>query len=291
MSSLPRLAILVPSPDNQQHASSWPGLFENLASPLRALGATVTPEPWLGGNPPRALRDYDAVLPLLAWGYHLKPAEWAQRLQNWSDLDVRLTHDPELLAWNTTKSYLTELAELGAPVVPSLMTDAVTLQDLDQARSLFDCELLVVKPQVSAGAHQTVVLAPDDEPDDLPEGPAIVQPFLPAVGEEGEWSLFYFAGQFSHAVAKVARPGDFRVQPQFGGRVRAVVPSPEALDVAQAVLRAVDRDLVYARIDLIRSLDDSLRLMELEIIEPNLFLEQAADGGAAFARAVMASLA
>jgi glutathione synthase/RimK-type ligase-like ATP-grasp enzyme len=131
---------------------------------------------------------------------------------------------------------------------------------------------------------------PDDEPDNLPQGPVIVQPFLPAVGEEGEWSLFYFGGQFSHAVIKVARTGDFRVQPQFGGRVRQVMPSPETFDAAQAVLRAVDQDLVYARIDLIRCLDGDLRLMELELIEPNLFLEHAPDHGAAFADAILASI-
>ena len=290
MTQYPHLAILVPSPDNEQHAASWPGLFETLAAPLRAMGAKVTPEPWFGGPPARALLAYDSVLPLLAWGYHLKAQAWADRLRAWDDLGVKLTHPARLLAWNTTKSYLAQLADLGAPVVPSLMTEDLTWQDLDRARTMFDSELLVIKPQISAGSHQTMVHFPDDEPDDLRQGPVIVQPFLPAVGEEGEWSLFYFGGQFSHAVIKVARTGDFRVQPQFGGRVRQVMPSPEAFDAAQSVLRAVDQDLVYARIDLIRCLDGDLRLMELELIEPNLFLEHAPDHGAAFADAIMASI-
>ena len=290
MTQAPHLAILVPSPDNEQHAASWPAIFESLAAPLTALGARVTAEPWFGGAPPRALLAYDGVLSLLAWGYHLKAQATADRLKTWDELGVRLVHPARLLAWNTTKSYLAQLADLGAPVVPSLMTDDLTWQDLDRARAMFDSELLVIKPQISAGSHQTQIHFPDDEPDDLPEGPVILQPFLPAVGEEGEWSLFYFGGQFSHAVIKVARSGDFRVQPQFGGRTQAIDPGPEAFEAAEAVLRTLDQDLVYARIDLIRCPDGDLRLMELELIEPHLFLEHAPDRGAAFAEAVLAAL-
>lgn len=289
MTHKPHIAILVPSPDNHQHDERWPGNFETLAAPLRALGATVEPQPWIDGAAPQALLAYDRVLPLLAWGYHLRTQDWFERLALWQDLGVRLDHNPEILRWNTSKAYLTELAAKGASVTPSLMVDGVTGADLAKARAQFQSQRLVIKPQISAGAHQTLVVGEDDPLDRLPTGPVILQPFLPAVGEEGELSLFFFGGQFSHAVAKVAKDGDFRVQPQYGGATTAFDPSPEARDAASAVLAACGRDLTYARVDLIRCLDGSLRLMELEVIEPDLFLAFAPDGGAAYGRAVLKS--
>ena len=84
---------------------------------------------------------------------------------------------------------------------------------------------MVAKPQVSAGSQDTVRLKPGDPLDGAPRGPALLQPFLPAVAQEGEQSLFYFNGVLSHAVAKAATGGDFRVQPQFGGQVAAMTPS------------------------------------------------------------------
>jgi len=289
MTSKPHIAILVPSPDNHQHDERWPGNFETLAAPLRLLGATIEPQPWIDGATPQALLAYDQVLPLLAWGYHLRTQDWFERLALWQDLGVRLDHNPEILRWNTSKAYLTELAAKGAPVTPSLMVDGVTEADLAKAREQFQSQTLVIKPQISAGAHQTLVVQEHDQLGSLPTGPVILQPFLPSVGEEGELSLFFFDGVFSHAVAKVARRGDFRVQPQYGGATTAFDPSPEAREAAAMVLTACGRDLTYARVDLIRCLDGSLRLMELEAIEPDLFLAFAPDGGAAYGRAILKS--
>ena len=260
MTSKPHIAILVPSPDNHQHDERWPGNFEILAAPLRALGATVEPQPWIDGAPAEALLAYDRVLPLLAWGYHLRTKDWFERRELWQDLGVRLDHDPKILGWNTSKA---------------------------KAREQFQSQRLVIKPQISAGAHQTLVVQDHDQLGSLPSGPVILQPFLPSVGEEGELSLFYFGGVFSHAVAKVARHGDFRVQPQYGGATTAIDPSPEARNAAAAVLAACGLDLTYARVDLIRCLDGSLRLMELEVIEPDLFLAFAPDSGAAYGRAIL----
>jgi hypothetical protein len=285
-----RIAILVPDPDNLFYAPRWPELFERLAEPLRGLGARVEAQAWIGGDAPDALLAYDLVLPLLVWGYHLRAQEWAARIEAWRGLGVRLNPGPDILAWNSRKAYLAQLAERGAPVVPSLMSDQVVRADLEAARSRFGAQTLVVKPQVSAGAHCTVVVQAGDSLDGLPEGPVVIQPFLPAVGEEGELSLFYFGGQLSHAVTKVAKAGDFRVQPQFGGLSTTVTPSPLALAAAASVMAAAGFDLLYARVDLIRCLDGRLGLMELEIIEPDLFMAHAPDGGAAFAAAVMAAV-
>jgi glutathione synthase/RimK-type ligase-like ATP-grasp enzyme len=278
--------ILTPAPDEPRFANSWSRLFERLATPLRARGLTVEAASWVDADTAGAR----VVLPLLSWGYHLRSAEWFARLDALETAGARLANPVSVLRWNTTKTYLAELTSKGAPVVPTHAVDRLTLEALDHARDVFGVDTLVTKPQISGGSQDTVKLRHADGLKGCTTGPALIQPFLPAVGEEGELSLFYFDGAFSHAVTKVAVAGDFRVQPQFGGQVSGVAPEPEALHAAEMVLKAAGAPLTYARVDLIRGLDGAPQLMELEVIEPDLFLEHVHDDGAAFADAVMRAL-
>src|SRR5690606_9388824 len=110
----------------------------------------------------------------------------------------------------------------------------------------------VVKPAVSASAYRTLRLAPGDRLDGAPEGATMIQPYLPAIETEGETSLVFLGGAFSHAIRKVARPGDFRVQPEWGGIISAATPEADQMAAARAVLEAVEEPLLYARIDLVR---------------------------------------
>jgi glutathione synthase/RimK-type ligase-like ATP-grasp enzyme len=278
--------ILTPAVDEPRFANSWSPLFERLATPLRARGLGVEAANWVDADVTGAR----VVLPLLSWGYHLRAGEWFGRLDTLEAVGARLANPVSVLRWNTTKTYLADLAAKGAPVVPTLTSDRLTLEDLDHARDVFGVDILVTKPQISGGSQDTVKLRHVDGLTGCTTGPALIQPFLPAVGEEGELSLFYFDGVFSHAVTKVAMAGDFRVQPQFGGQVSGVAPEPEALHAAEMVLKAAGAPLTYARVDLIRGLDGTPQLMELEVIEPDLFLGHAHDEGAAFAAAVEARL-
>jgi glutathione synthase/RimK-type ligase-like ATP-grasp enzyme len=278
--------ILTPAPDEPRFANGWSPLFERLAAPLRARGLAVEAGSWVDAETASA----QIVLPLLSWGYHLRAEEWFARLDALEAAGARLANPAPVLRWNTTKTYLAELAAKGAPVVPTIALDHLTQEDLDHARDVFGVDVLVTKPQISGGSQDTVKLRHADGLAGCTTGPALIQPFLPAVGEEGELSLFYFDGVFSHAVTKVAASGDFRVQPQFGGQVSGVAPEREALHAAEMVLQAAGGPLTYARIDLIRGLDGTPQLMELEVIEPDLFLQHAHDGGAAFAAAVLRAL-
>jgi glutathione synthase/RimK-type ligase-like ATP-grasp enzyme len=279
--------ILTPAADQTLYAHAWRPLFDRLAAPLRAHGLTVSDLAWDAPFDPGSAR---VVLPLLSWGYHLRPAAWFARLDALEAAGARLANPVSVLRWNTTKTYLARLAAKGAPVVPTIALDRLTLEDMDRARDHFGVDVLVAKPQISGGSQDTVKLRHADGLAGCPTGPALIQPFLPAVGEEGELSLFYFDGVFSHAVTKVATGGDFRVQPQFGGQVSGVAPEPEALHAAEMVLKAAETPLTYARVDLIRGLDGTPQLMELEVIEPDLFLNHAHDAGAAFAAAVVRAL-
>ena len=280
--------LLVPARDEHRYGDAWARLFERLAGPLRRHGLDVAAQPW---TDPIDQGQARLVMPSLAWGYHARQADWFAQLDAFEAAGVRMVNPPSVLRWNSTKSYLVELAGRGAPVVPTQAHAELTEEIVHAAFDAFGVDELVVKPQVSAGSHETIRVKRHGALDGGPSGPALIQPFLPAVGEEGELSLFYFDGRFSHAVTKVATPGDFRVQPQFGGKTTGIAPEPEALRAAEMVLEAAPGPLTYARVDLIRGLEHTPQLMELEAIEPDLFLEHAHDQGEAFARAVMRALA
>jgi glutathione synthase/RimK-type ligase-like ATP-grasp enzyme len=123
----------------------------------------------------------------------------------------------------------------------------------------------------------------------------MIQPYLPNIAEEGEYSLFYFGGVFSHAIIKRPAKGDFRVQEQYGGREEAAAAPDQALALAKrafATTAAITQTgtLAYARVDVLRDSDGIFRLMELELIEPSLFLRFAPDQGADFAKALLSAV-
>lgn len=280
-----RVALLTPAAHNQ-YVRAWGGAFERLAAALTGAGLTVEALEW-----PRALEsEADAVLPLLAWGYHQDAADWLALLDALDARGARVVNGVEVLRWNTTKTYLAALEAAGVPTVPTVFADRVDDAVVTGARARLGGGTVVVKPQVSAGSHETVKLAPGEPLVGGPAGAAMIQPFLPSVSGEGEISLLYFDGVFSHAIGKVAKEGDFRVQPQFGSTIGPISPPPGALEVAERVLAATPWPLTYGRIDLIRHPDGSLRVMELEAIEPDLFLEHAPEAGARFAAAVKRAL-
>lgn len=279
--------ILTPAGLNPEFKTTWPLWFERLSRPLNAAGIETRAAAW---DEDVDLAGADAVLSLLSWGYHYKPQVWRERIGALEAAGAKLINPPHVLNWNTAKTYLLELAEAGVPVVPTLAVDKVTEEAIEQARIHFGAETIVAKPQISGGSYETLKLSPGDPLVGGPSGPALLQPFLPAVGGEGELSLFFFGGELSHAAAKVAKAGDFRVQPQFGAAIGPIDPPAEAVGVARAVLDAAPGPLTYARVDLLRGADGGLQLMELEVIEPDLYLEHAADDGALFAAAVKAAL-
>lgn len=277
-----RLAILTPHAERDIRAE-WEARLVGLSAAFEVQGASAVARPWTA---PDALDGVDGATPLMCWGYHLDAADWLARLDVWQAGGVPLANRAEAVRWNTEKGYLLELAEKGAPVVPTLAVERVTPEVLAEAADRFGPSL-VAKPRISAGAHQTVRIEDGVLTGEAPEGPALIQPYLPAVEAEGELSLIYFGGIFSHAVTKVAKPGDFRVQPQYGSTLTRVAAPDDALEAARLVLEASPADLAYARVDLIRIGDGSLALMELELIEPDLYLPYAPDQSGMFARAVL----
>ena len=276
-----KLAILTPDPTDESYAARWQDRYARLADLLAGAGAEVVASPWIDHAPEGAV----AALPLLAWGYHKQIARWLARL---ADARTPMINPVSALMWNTDKRYLLELQERGAPVLPTLAVEYADWDTVSAAFDHFGAEALVVKPRVSAGSFETVVVE-RFRPFTPPSGPALIQPFLPNVATEGELSLFYIGGRFSHAARKVAMGGDFRVQPQFGGAFSVYEPAPEAFRCAELVLEAAPQGLAYARVDMIRNLDGRLALMELECIEPELYLDLVPEAGPALARTLVSA--
>ena len=118
----------------------------------------------------------------------------------------------------------------------------------------------------------------------------IVQPMIEEIAVEGEFSLMLFDGEFSHAVVKRPKRGDFRVQPHLGGVTLPSAPPPGGIELAKQALAAAPATATYARVDMVPDDEGTLRIMELELVEPALFLDHAPDGGAAFTRSILSAV-
>lgn len=279
-----RLAVLVPSAD---YKAEWHWAFEPEAAPLRAAGAIVEAIEWTADID---FAGYDLVLPLVAWGYHLRFGEWLALLDRFEKARLPVANPVSVLRWNSDKAYLAELAGKGVATVPSLAFASFSEQALTRAREEFGCAELVVKPTISASAYGTYRLGPGDPfPEPVRGWRMLVQPWIGEIVSSGEWSLIYFGGVFSHAVAKVPRAGEFRVQPEYGGIIGRCEPPAGSRELAEAALAAAPAPTTYARIDIVVGNEGALQIMELELVEPALFLEHAPDAGGAFARAVLSA--
>lgn len=280
----PRIAFLIPAPD---FSEPWRWAFDAEASALVAGGAKVDPISWTDAG---ELSGYDLVLPLVTWGYHLRYREWLGFLDRLEQEQARLVNPPALLRWNSHKSYLEELGSAGVPTVPTISVEACSARHIAEARARFGMRDLVIKPPVSGGATGTFRLGAEDRlPADTEGSATIIQPFVETIASTGEYSLMLFDGAPSHCVVKRPRSGDFRVQPHLGGTTTACDPPPGALQLAQAALTAAPAQATYARVDMIADDQGGLMIMELELVEPALFLDLAADGGAAFTRAILSA--
>lgn len=285
--SAQRIAILCPTPDYEEN---WSHIK---ADYTRLLGAQASFIDWTKAHD---FDGFDLVTPLLAWGYPRDCPLWFALLDRLESGSIPVSNPVSILRWNSDKAYLAELDTAGIPSVPTILSAALDQQALDNARTAFGADILVIKPPISGGADGTFRLSPGER---IPESVAgqrmMVQPYVPNIAKEGEYSLFYFGGTFSHAIIKRPAAGDFRVQEQYGGVEEAIDAPPGALLLAQDAFAATAAitgtgTLAYARVDILRDGKGVFRLMELELIEPSLFLQFAPDRGIAFAEALLSGV-
>ncbi len=233
-------------------------------------------------------RDFAGAVIGTPWDYMERPDAFLQRLEDIAR-QTPLFNDLDTVRWNLDKGYLQDLAQRGAPSVPTHWLPAPDREAVQTAFDTWNCDTLVIKPRVGAGAWRQAKVqrgAPWPHPEELPPAACLVQPFLPSVATEGEYSFVFFGGVFCHALRKVPQSGDYRVQSIYGAQEQVHPPSSAELAAAQSVLACLESTPLYARVDMVRGLTDSLVVMELEMIEPYLYPEQGPDLGPAFARAL-----
>lgn len=288
-----RVAILTPDPADGTHADAWPSVLERLAASLARAGVAATPTPWTAHvDDCTRLMEFPLVLPLLAWGYHLDHARWLRACRSWQGAGVPMANPAAVLAWNSDKRYLQALGERGIAIPPTTWSDRIARAQVDAMFDATDAEQLIVKPTVSGGAWKTVRLRRGDALEGIPDGDAMIQPYLPTIETEGETSLLFFGGRLNHVVNKRPVAGDFRIQAQYGGLYTALPEPPAgALALAERTLAAIDDPLLYARIDVVPDADGRWLLMEAELIEPDFYLDQDPGAGDRFSRAVRRMLA
>lgn len=251
-----------------------------IAAALEARGCTVRPAPWNGPFEPFA--QADLVVVRSTWDYFEHAAafdEWLQRLKTCSGT---VCNAPSLMLWNSNKKYLLDLAERGAPLPPTRLVQPDP-EALATAMDSLSLQEAVVKPVVGAGASGLTILRRDDA-DSLRAGAdalgceGLLQPLIPEIRTLGETSVTFFDGMFSHAVVKRPASDSILVQAEHGGRTEAVTLSEEQLAAARAMLQLLPEPAVFARIDMVMA-EPSPILMEVEVIEPELFVVHA-DGAA-----------
>jgi hypothetical protein len=257
--------------------------------PLRALGWEVTTLPW--NRPGVDWSRFEAVVIRSTWDYFRRFDEFLATLEAIDRSGARLANPLETVRWNLRKTYLRDLEARGLPVVPTLWQ---TGSNADRIRSLFDeleTDEIVLKPVVSASAHDTFRLRRDSDFSELAAlfagREVMAQPFLASILDEGEYSLFYFGGELSHTILKSPKDKDFRVQEEHGGFIRPADPPAPLPDLGRCIMEALPVQPLYARVDLVRY-GPGFVLMELELVEPSLYFRIVPGSAERFARAFAA---
>ena len=248
----------------------------HLAATLAQLGAPPTVCVWNDAQVDWSA--FDLVLIRTIWDYHQHHAAFGQWLDRLDRRGIATGNDSRLLRWNSDKRYLFELARLGVATIPTRLAHG---SELARVLASMPGASVVVKPTISGGAWQTLRGEVGDDAfaaavAQLPTAlDYLVQPYLSEIAGAGEWSLLYFGGEYSHAVIKRPAAGDYRVQDEHGGRSEAATPDAATRAAAERALVAVaaaGHDVpAYARVDGVVS-GGRFMLMELELIEPSLFL-------------------
>lgn len=256
---------------------------------MREYGFKVSEIPWQSDTDWSV---YDYVIIRSTWDYQVHADEFIKVLQNIENSDAKLLNPLSIVEWNINKHYLRDLESNGVTIVPTIWNEILTEELLISAFHDFaKCEL-IIKPAVSANADDTYRINHDNLQTFLRENQSkfqnrefLLQPFMDAITDEGEYSLFYFNGELSHCILKTPRDNDFRVQEEHGGRLKLIEePENELLSCGEICLNAISEMLLYARLDFVRY-EDSFLLMEAELIEPSLYFNLDPESPERFARA------
>jgi len=237
---------------------------------------------------------FDVVVIRTTWDYQNDPDTFLSVLESIDSSGTRLENSLELVRWNMQKTYLHDIASKGTCIAPTLWQEqGVDTKKVESFFDQLDSDEIIIKPIIGASAGHAFRLHQSQSNAKIPVLEKIferraymVQPFMPNIIKEGEFSLIYFEGVLSHTILKTPRMNDFRVQEEHGGDIRPATAEPELLHISQHVIDSLSHIPLYARADFVRTEQNTFALMELELIEPSLYFRMDADSPMRFAHAL-----
>jgi hypothetical protein len=261
-----------------------------LIEPMSKLGWDAEEISWRKENVD--WNDYTAVIVRSTWDYQNDFKKFLNVLESINDSSAHLENDLELMKWNMNKNYLFDLETKGVKIVDTIWEKSFNSNNVHHYFSEFNSEEIIIKPNISANADNTFRLSKEKLIENMEKLEQIfsqrefmVQPFMKNIIDEGEYSLFFFNGEFSHCVLKKPKENDFRVQEEHGGKFRIVVRNQQQILIAESIINKLSTIPLYARADLVRNAQNEFVLMELELIEPSLYLNTDIQSPERFARA------
>ncbi len=244
--------------------------------PLKKLGWEAEEISWRKSNV--EWDKYDAVIVRSTWDYQSDPIEFSDVLEKINNSLAHLENDLSIMKWNMNKNYLKDLQDKGIRIVDTVWEKAFIPGKAEHYFDLLDSDEIIIKPNISANAENTFRIKKYDFKNQLQVLESVfskrefmVQKFMKNIIDEGEYSLFYFGGEYSHSIIKMPKENDFRVQEEHGGRIFSINPDVELKKIAEKIINKIKPVPLYARIDLVRTQDNDFALIELELIEPSLY--------------------
>jgi glutathione synthase/RimK-type ligase-like ATP-grasp enzyme len=258
--------------------------------PLQGLGWRVSTVSWRQEEEP--WERFDAVVIRSTWDYWNDVSGFLEVLSR-IDRRTRLANPLSLVHWNLSKTYLRDLEGRGIPIVPTLWPDQFSGDTLPAYRRALSTRELVVKPVLGANGEDAYRIGDADDPvrteriaERFRGRESMVQRFMPAILSEGEYSLFFFAGELSHAIRKIPAESEFRSQEERGAEIRPASPGTRLVRRGREVMETLSPTPLYARVDLVRTESGDFALMELELIEPSMYLRTDPEAPQRFAGAI-----
>jgi len=258
------------APDRRADAHLFDIQLDVLRKGFAPYGLTIEPVRWAQQQD---WKRFGAVMVNCAWDYQDRHEDFLITLDRIAALGVPVFNSPDVVRWNIRKTYLRDFEARGVPIIPTLWPEHPVADDIRAAFAEFGTQDVILKRQVGGGARAQVRYTPANTPATgaIMDRPGMIQPFIPSIATEGEYSFLFVDDEFSHALVKRAKQGDYRIQEAYGGVSQRIDPTREDERQARTVLEALDAPQLYARVDMVRGSDGRLLLMELEVIEPYLF--------------------
>jgi glutathione synthase/RimK-type ligase-like ATP-grasp enzyme len=266
-------------------------IYDDLVKPhLAALGWQVDDVSW--HNKDIDFSQYDVVIVRSTWDYQAFAESFMQTLTHIDSTKTRLENPLALMQWNVSKGYLKDLEAKGVAILPTIWLDVFDSKQVQAAFGHFGVSEIIIKPLVSANADFTYRLTEEDFlfqqqniKSELKNRQIMLQAFEKTILDVGEYSLFYFDGEYSHSINKLPASGDFRVQEEHGGQLQSIEPTDAMRALAQRTLNALPENALYARVDMLDTAT-GLAIIEVELIEPSLYFNMDEESPKRFAQAI-----